>query len=153
MGSIQHRFDAKVERIPFASCHVWTGAVNKFGYGKLGNGNGWVFAHRFSYQQAKGEIPEGKYVLHTCDNPWCVNPDHLYLGTYKDNAKDREFRNRGNHAFGARHGRSKLTPDQVIEIRKLSAEENLTCSELGRRFGINHKSVQDIVTRKHWSHI
>ena len=95
MASIQERFCAKVERIPFMDCHIWIGATNYFGYGKFSkNGKNWTLAHRFSYEQFNGEIPKNKFVLHTCDNPFCVNPDHLRLGTVSDNMKDRSAKGR-----------------------------------------------------------
>lgn len=74
-----------------SGCHLWTGSVNKFGYGKLSVGpQKWKLAHRISYELNKGKILEDKSVLHQCDVPSCVNPDHLYLGDYKQNALDRE---------------------------------------------------------------
>jgi len=153
MRTIQERFEQKVERVPFTDCHFWIGATTPFGYGKIGKNGKWVQSHRFAFEQAYGSIPEDKYVLHTCDVPSCVNPNHLYLGTYKDNARDREERNRGNHAFGERHGKSKLTKEQVLKIRDLHDNEDMSCWSLGKQFGINSKSVRDIVNRKNWTHI
>lgn len=139
---------------PSCDCHLWTASKNKFGYGKFGDGNGgWTFAHRFSFQLNKGKIPKGKYVLHTCDNPSCVNPDHLYLGSYKDNAKDRESRKRGNHANGTGHGRNILLKSQVYEIRDAFDTGKYSFKELGRIYGIDGKSVADIVDRKNWNHL
>ena len=154
MSTIQQRFEAKVERIPFMDCHVWNAATNHFGYGKLGKeGGGWIFAHRFAWEQAYGEIPKDKYVLHTCDNPCCVNPKHLYLGSYKDNANDREIRKRGNHAYGVKHGRNTLLPSQVYEIRDAFDTGKYSFRKLGKIYGIDGKSVADIVDRKNWNHL
>ena len=153
MASIQERFAKKVERIPFTDCHIWAGAITAFGYGKLSKDCGWTQAHKFAFEQANGPIPTGMSVLHTCDVPSCVNPQHLYLGTYKDNARDRESRNRGNHAFGERHGRSKLTKEQVLQIRDLHDNRQMSCWSLGKQFGVNSKSIRDIVNRKNWSQV
>jgi hypothetical protein len=85
----------------FGDCWVWTGYRQPNGYGLV---RGYTFteryAHRLSWTMANGPIPAGMWVLHHCDNPPCINPDHLYLGTGIDNARDRERRGRGNHPSG-----------------------------------------------------
>lgn len=152
--TIQERFASKVLQVPFCDCHLWTAATTNFGYGKLADGYGrWVHAHRVSFQINKGEIPDDKCVLHTCDNPACVNPDHLYLGSYKDNAHDREIRKRGNHALGTGHGRNVLMQSQVHEIRDAFETGKYSFRQLGKIYGIDGKSVADIVDRKNWNHV
>lgn len=147
------RWEEKVQKGDETSCWQWTAATNKFGYGKLFSGNGnWVLAHRFAWEQANGEVPEGMFVLHHCDNPKCVKIDHLYLGTKQDNARDRDLRNRRVAPKGSAHGRSKLTEEQVKQIRQLH-DEGKSCWSLGKIFMVNAKSVQDIVNRKNWNHI
>ena len=137
--------------MPFCDCHLWTAATTSFGYGKLADGYGrWVHAHRVSFQINKGEIPDDKYVLHTCDNPACVNPEHLYLGDYKQNAQDREQRNRGNHPFGVNHGRCKLTVDSVRKIRQDFETGKFSFRQLGKIYGVDGKTVADIVRHKLW---
>jgi hypothetical protein len=123
---------------------LWTASKNAFGYGKFGQGSKWMLAHRYSWQATNGDIPEGKYVLHTCDNPSCVNPKHLYLGTYKENARDREDRKRGNHSKGVNHGRSVLLESQIYEIRDAFDTGNYSFKQLGRIYGIDGKSVANI---------
>ena len=153
MTTIQQRFESKVERIPFMDCHVWNASTNHFGYGKLAKDGGWIFAHHFAYKESNGEIPNGKYVLHKCDNPWCVNPEHLYLGDYKQNARDREQRNRGNHAFGEHHGRNKLTSSQVLAIREQHGTGKFSFRQLGKIYGVDSKTVADIVRNKLWQRL
>ena len=148
---IQQRFESKVTLIPFSDCHFWDAAQTKFGYGKLSSGkNKWVLAHKFSFEKAKGNVPEGMFVLHTCDNPSCVNPEHLYIGTSKDNAQDRESRKRGNHAFGERHGRSKLSVDLVYKIREEYGTGKFSFRQLGKIYNVDGKTVADIVRNKLW---
>jgi hypothetical protein len=152
--SIQQRFETKVEYIPFAECHYWTAATTKFGYGKLADGNkGWMLAHRFAWEQKNGEIPKEMLVLHHCDNPYCVNVKHLYLGNHQDNARDRELRNRGNHASELNHGSNKLLPSQVYEIRDAYDTGKYSFRQLGKIYGIDGKSVADIIDRKNWSNL
>lgn len=81
------------------NCWIWIGLKNKAGYGRIRMEYSDKTAHRYSYELHYGKIPKGKIICHTCDNPPCVNPEHLYAGTYKDNAQDRESRNRGRHRF------------------------------------------------------
>jgi hypothetical protein len=152
--TLQDRFEKKVEMIPFSDCHHWTAATNKFGYGKISvSKNVWKFAHRISWEFSNGDVPEGMCVLHTCDNPRCVNPNHLYLGSHKDNAQDRERRQRGNQPKGSASGRSKLSADQVFEIRKLYCSGKYSYRKLGKMFGVDGKSIADIVNGRNWTHL
>lgn len=89
------RFWAKVDRTD--DCWTWTAATTGSGYGRFGHQNargGWVAAHRFAYELANGPIPDGMFVCHKCDNPPCVNPSHLFLGTHQDNMRDMDAKGR-----------------------------------------------------------
>lgn len=85
---LQERFEEKYIPVPEAGCWLWTAAVDTYGYGRIGFGDGLISAHRVSWALYRGEIPNGLCVLHACDVPSCVNPDHLFLGTHSDNSKD-----------------------------------------------------------------
>ena len=100
------------------TCWNWTGPRDKKGYG-LGiyNKGRQPRIHRQSYELNIGPIPQGLHVLHKCDNPSCVRPDHLFLGTNFDNIQDRNKKGRMNHAKGEQVSHCKLTPQQVLEIR------------------------------------
>lgn len=86
------RFEEKIERIPFSGCWIWTATVTHSGYGHMraGGSRGLIMAHRFAYGHFISAIPDGMLVCHRCDVPACCNPAHLFLGTYKDNAHDRD---------------------------------------------------------------
>ncbi len=105
--SLEDRFWMHV--IKTESCWIWTGNRDKDGYGNIGNGPRdsykLIRAHRLSYALHKGEVPDNLFVCHTCDKPYCVNPDHLFLGTAKDNENDKV--NKGRQAKGERNGNSK----------------------------------------------
>lgn len=97
---IEKRFWGKVNKTK--NCWLWTARVNDFGYGVIGAGgekNGWLRAHRVAWELTFGKIPAGLYVLHNCDNPACVNPGHLHLGTLKDNSREMVERNRNSTIF------------------------------------------------------
>lgn len=143
-------------------CWFWRGACFDDGYGCISitadnDGRCSRRAHRFSYELNIGPIPQGMLVCHLCDNPICVNPSHLWLGTPKDNSEDmvRKGRWNGNRTqrFGEDNPRSKLTDSDVLSIRRLYSEGKYSQSQLGRMFGITQCMVGFIVRRVSWSHI
>lgn len=103
--TMEQRFKKKYLINEHTDCWEWTAAINNIGYGMFRfNNNGMRTAHRVSYELHKGPIPEGQVVCHTCDNPKCVNPDHLWTGTMKDNMRD--MASKGRHArymLGKKH--------------------------------------------------
>lgn len=144
------RFWAKVDRT--GDCWLWTASRMRMGYGRFAvtTSNIWQ-AHRFSALLSTGEIPAGALVLHRCDNPPCVRPEHLYFGDGSDNNDDMSERNRFNLARlrGSQNARSKLTAEQVLDMRRrYAAGENRT--ELGRAFGVSRQTASDIIARKLW---
>jgi len=104
--------------------------------------------HRYVYELNYGDIPDGMHVLHSCDNPSCINIDHLRVGTNQDNVDDRTKRNR--QAKGARHGRAKLTESQV---RKIKYIEEGTLKEIGGKYGVSDVQVCNIKNGKQWGYI
>jgi HNH endonuclease len=121
---LSERFWSKVDRRGPDQCWPWCAAVNEKGYGRLTAGRGVnLKAHRVAYEQAKGSIPEGMSVLHHCDNPPCCNPNHLFVGTAKDNTDDMMSKNRGSVppvALGEKHHNAKF--DEVT-ARKILTDE------------------------------
>ena len=115
-------------------CWEWTGSINGDGYGYLASGDQAIRVHRLSWEIHNGEIPEGLCVLHHCDNRKCVNPEHLFLGTKKDNAQD--MIKKGRHK-----GRHKLTLEQVQEIIEKLKSGRWTLKELGRVYKVHHNTI------------
>jgi DNA-binding transcriptional regulator YiaG len=144
--SAEERFWEKVEKRGPEECWIWTGATKRFGYGNFWTGERYEGAHRVSYRLENGEI-DGKNVLHHCDTPGCVNPSHLYTGTYKQNAADREERNPWDRS-GENAGRAKLTEDQVAEIRKRLS--NTTEQELADEYGVSRSTISHISLGHNW---
>ena len=134
-------------------CWIWQRHITNAGYGQAGDTNGKrIYTHRLSYQLFVGELTKQRpWVLHKCDIRLCCNPDHLYSGTHKDNMKDISNRDRGNPTIGENSGMSKLTNQQVKEIRELYAGGGvITQRELSERFNIDRSEISRIVNNKTW---
>lgn len=138
-------------------CRIWVAWVNKFGYGSLGENYRKQYnvsrPHQLSYLLYVGKYNKNIYQInHKCNNASCINPDHLYAGTAKDNTQDMLVSGRDNFARGSRSGSSKLTENDVLEIRqRLSNGEiaKMICKE----FGVSSGTISSIRTRRLWRHI
>jgi hypothetical protein len=173
------RFWAKVDKT--GDCWLWTARLSRDGYGQFrtgGVGTPNARAHRVAWALAYGAIPEGLLVLHRCDNPRCVRPEHLFLGTSADNVADRNAkgrqatgarlnipcdRGRGHRnprythpettARGERNGHARFTAEQVLEIRRLWAAGGMLQRDIAAQFGTDQAVVSLIVRRKTWAHL
>ncbi len=151
-------------------CWIWTGKKVGNGYGCFSHGTRGAVkhyrAHRFSYEWAYGPIPPGLQVLHRCDNPPCVNPAHLFLGTDKDNAADKMAKGRGISGDrqwtriypervlrGEQHSQARLTEEQVREIRRRYIPRKISCQQLASEYGVNWRTIHAVVSRQTWRHI
>jgi hypothetical protein len=130
-------------------CLVWPFNLNGRGYGMLRVNMRMQGAHKIAYRRFKGEVSDGMLVCHTCDNPPCFNPRHLFCGTSTDNEQDKKAKHR--HLFGVRHHQAKLTDAQVIEMRSLACVT--TRQQLADRYDINLRHVFKILRRELWSHL
>lgn len=153
-GQLAERFWAKVEKGP--GCWLWRGATTHGGYGVIGKGRateGNIRAHVLSYELTHGEIPEGLEVCHTCDNPPCVRPDHLFLGTQKDNVLDAISKGRQINPpikRGEDHGMVKLTTTQVLQIREeLKAGNRQT--DIAEHYNVTQAAISLIKLGKKWA--
>lgn len=148
------RFWSLVDRSE--SCWVFKGRKDDKGYGRIGfMGRSNLGAHRISWMLTNGDVPIGNCVLHRCDNPPCCNPDHLFIGTNRDNVVDRQTKGRSKNLFtsradhpavlrsGQRHWRAKLTDIQVLEIRRLRSV-GFTHSNIAEQFGVNPATISRI---------
>lgn len=135
-------------------CWEWAGGRFQRGmrYGRVSWGGVSVGAHRLAYETWVGPIPEGFLVRHKCDNPPCINPEHLEVGTPADNARDMIERGRKVVTRGEARHNAKLTEDQVIQIRELYSE-GVGQMDLATRFGVTNKNISAIVLGKTWRHI
>lgn len=138
----------KSETITESGCKIWMGSVWG-GYGVFKVKGKTLKAHRVAYELYVGDIPKGLEVCHTCDNPLCINYNHLFIGTHTDNMKDRERKGRGANRAGIMNGRAKLTDDTVRYIRN----SNKSTTELAKEFGISQSVMSKAKSGKTWRHI
>lgn len=150
-------FYLRIEKMP-TGCWEWRGALDRKGYGN------WTWrdvsssprrAHRCAWELLRGPIPGGLHVLHRCDNPPCCNPDHLFLGTISDNAKDSVAKGRWGERkrrLGEANNKAKLTKESVLRIRFLAAQGQ-SYTSIAKLFGVTDVQVSNIARRKQWKHI
>lgn len=131
-------------------CVEWTGYVSAQGYGQLMRNGAKLSAHRLAYEQAFGPIPEGRVIRHSCDNPPCVNPDHLSLGDRGDNARDAVARRR--HKAGIAHHAAKMTDEKVRELRRMR-DAGMTYQGLADHFGLSFSQARAIARREAWKRV
>jgi hypothetical protein len=136
------------------TCWLWTRYRDPAGYGQLHlTKKKHILAHRHAWELShRRKIPKGMMILHHCDNPPCVNPAHLYLGTQMDNMADKMRRGRHRPTRGERDGMAKLNEEQIREIRLAYAAGGVTQEVLAQYFGISQTQISDIIARKRWAH-
>ena len=139
---------------PGPGCWEWLGSHDGGGYGKFTVTHGWQEkAHRFAYQLFVGPLEPGQLVCHHCDNPGCVNSEHLFAGTMKDNIQDAKAKGRVpvlTSCWGEDNPKHKLTLDNVSEIRCRYSEENTTLRKLAAEFGVDHSAIWKVVHHRRW---
>jgi hypothetical protein len=145
--SLKERFEEKVYADPNSGCFLWGGAVYRKGYGKFCVEGKLRSAHRVAWKLYNGPIPDDLHVLHKCDNPVCVNPAHLFLGTNADNMRDKD--EKGRTPKGEKHGSAKLTEDAVLDIRT----RRMSQVAFARLYGVSPQAIHSIQHGKSWAHL
>ena len=143
------RFWSKVEVKGDDDCWRWKGTIIRNGYGQVGQGGKILYAHRVSYELSKGKIPAGMYVCHSCDNKWCVNPSHLWIGTAKDNMRDASKKGLLPIRLGENAPNVKMTEEAVIALRKGEA----TTGEIAKKYGVDTDTAWCAKVGKSWRHV
>lgn len=151
MPSIEERFWARTDKKSKDECWLWQAMRTKYGYGVISNGEGFkVRAHRYSWELHNNlKIPKGMVIRHTCDNPPCVNPGHLLLGTQGENVQDMVDRRRQQKGEG--HAHSRLTKREVDKIRMLHSSGGYKQKDLAKAFGVSPSAISMILNKKRWS--
>jgi hypothetical protein len=148
MLSVEKRFWAKVQKTD--SCWLWTGDLRRDGYGRFCLNGKRVRAHRIAWQLERGRIATDECVLHSCDTPACVRPDHLFLGDRVINNADCVRKRR--HAFGSVIGKSKLIDGDVDRIRDM-LRARYAQYQIAEWFGVSQQTISRIARRSHWTHV
>lgn len=149
-GTIAERLDRRLDKS--GDCWVWTGYSDRDGYGRIGDSTGKMLStHRVAWELANGPIPDGMYVLHSCDNPPCCKPADLHLGTHADNMREKNERGRPTRMIGVTNPAAKLTEAQVLAIRERYAAGGVSQKALGREYSISETTIWEIVKRRKWA--
>jgi len=139
-------------------CWEWTSRLTKKGYGRFAVSQKRLAAHRASWFLHYGPIPEGMFVCHHCDNPKCIRPDHLFLGTHRDNMRDMARKGRaikgrkGPPRWGQGNPNAKLTEADVLQIRRAYKNGGVTQCSLGTLYGVHRTAISDILIGRTWAH-
>ncbi len=150
MKSILERFEEKFIPEPNTGCWIWFASRHPQGYGTFGIGDVVYYAHRVSWMLYRGEMPPPEIkVCHSCDNEWCVNPDHLWLGAQIDNVRDSVQKGRARRATGINVAGSKLNEADIELIRA----DNRSIADIANAFGCTRQNIQMILARKTWKHV
>lgn len=150
MEVLKNKLLANVDISAETGCWNWTAGKHPKGYGHIRSGGKIKAAHRVSYEIHCGTIEDGLHVCHRCDNPACINPDHLFLGSNVDNMADKIAKGRQSRLHGADNGKAKLTDTAVRAIR---AAKGIPSSELANKYGVNRSQIWLVRTGKRWTHI
>ena len=156
------RFNKYIQKGKQDECILWTGGRFYNGYGQFRLGKKKIKAHRFSFVIHKGPIPEGMLVCHRCDNPICVNPDHLWLGTSKQNSEDRDKKGRMGDCGacckkttgmfkGVKNPAAKITQADADSIRKKYTTGKYTYRKLAKIFYLSSASIANVIKERTWN--
>lgn len=155
MKTLENRFWNKVDKRSIDVCWYWNGYRDKFGHGQIGvgrRGEGLMYAHRLSYELHNNiKIGKNLCVCHKCDIPYCVNPNHLFLGSKKDNSTDMV--SKGRHIYGEKQPNSKLKEDDILNIRKMYSYGGYSQTDISKMYGVSRSLIGAIINRKRWGHI
>ena len=142
------RFWKNVDKFNLGGCWNWMGYKDPNGYGKISVDRTAKLAHRVSYELTQGNLDKKLLLCHKCDNPSCVNPDHLFVGTHKDNSQDMIRKNRGCSGENAPY--AKLTKKDVEEIREQYNLGKISMRKLGKKFNVSYGAINAIIYHRTW---
>jgi hypothetical protein len=143
-------FEERIKKTP--SCWIWIGLLSPQGYGRIKIRQKQKVASRLSWEIHYGEIPKGMIICHKCDNPACVNPEHLFIGRHKDNTHDMIRKKRKHSNIGENNPMVILNEEKVKEIRKLH-QSGKKIKEIAEGYNLKYFTCLDVVNRRNWRHI
>lgn len=154
MSSFERRQERYTDKSPGhgprGDCWLWTGSLNSRGYGRLNDRGRTVLAHRLAYNQAHGVVLQtAELACHTCDNPRCVRPDHLFVGSHRDNTDDMIAKGRMPSRKGEGNGTHKLTETDVLAIRR----DGRSATEIAAEYAVHESTIRHVLVRRNWTHV
>lgn len=153
LNTVTDRFWDKVNKKGKFDCWEWEGATGRLGYGQFKYKGENKRSHRFIFSYFFDINLEEKHILHNCDNPPCVNPQHLYIGNHEINMRDKSIRNRMSDRRGENNNFSELSEEDVEEIYKKRHIDNKPLKEISDEFNTSVGNVSDIINDKTWTHV
>lgn len=146
-------FETRSTPEPMSGCWLWCGAAQSKGYGLFHDDDKRLrSAHRGVWEAWKGPIPVGAHVLHSCDNPACVNPAHLFLGSNTDNMRDKVSKGRQSQAKGSLNGQAKLIERDVAIIRML-LDLGVKAHRMATLYNVSEQTISNIKANRRWKHV
>ena len=149
--SLEERFWSRADKKSSDECWEWLGSKLRGGYGNLNQEGHTLQAHRYSYVLHIGDIPKGMLVCHSCDNPGCVNPEHLFLGTHLTNAMDKVSKDRQIKGEGIYN--HKIVEADAIRIRELYSQGNLSMRKIAKMFGLCYSETNAVINKRTWRYV
>lgn len=149
-GGVIRRFWLKVDQQSDSACWLWIACKNANGYGIMNVAGRPMSAHRISWVIHNDQIPDGMCVCHKCDTPSCVNPNHLFLGTQKENMRDAKTK--GRMQRGERHYRAKLNRKDVVDIKRLHSQ-GVMIKQLASNYGVHVNTISRVINKNSWEHV
>lgn len=146
---VQDNFWDTAEYITETGCLIWMRGDNAQGYGRVCFDGRQYHAHRIAWSLINGPIEIGKYILHHCDTPACINPRHLFIGTHADNSRDMVKKGRGAGTKGVSHNKAVLTDSQILEIRGSDVKNVVLC----KKYNVHHSTIARVRRGDTWSHV
>jgi DNA-binding XRE family transcriptional regulator len=144
------RFWSHIEKTPI--CWIWHGAIaRKYGLFRIGKKN--IKAHRLSWLFHRGDIPDNMCVLHHCDNPLCVNPGHLFIGSVAENNQDKKSKGRQTNFPGETNPMARLNPELIAKIKAEYIPRIITQHFLSEKYGVSRQTITAIFTGQNWRHL
>lgn len=133
-------------------CHLFNGNKNEDGYARISKDGKLVFVHREIFKKHNPDVEVTGVIMHSCDTPNCINPEHLRHGTQADNVQDMKDKGRGNYLTGSQQTQAKLNEDDV-KIIKQKLEIGVTCARLARDFNVSEAAIRNIKMGRRWTHV
>ena len=146
------RVNSQIKENHAWGCLEFTGCKDECGYGRINRDGKLVRLHRAVWERDHGHIPAGMVVMHSCDNPCCLEPEHLFLGTQAENVADMDRKGRRRTPIGSQQPQAKLT-EASVRVVKQRLKDGATCAALAREYGVSDAAIRNVKKGRRWTHV